>query len=69
MASLEEVLTKTYGHKKVFKENGKPTEQGYKDLRKLETLLVDLQGLFGEHIINSAAAIRALDEIVDSNIC
>lgn len=66
MKTLEQILTETYGHKKVFKENGQPSEQGYKDLRKLETLLVDLQCLLGSHVIDSAAAIRTLDEIVNS---
>lgn len=67
MKPLEQIIRETYGHKKTFKENGKLTEQGAKDMRKLETLLIDLQGLLGSHIIDSAKAIRALDELLDEN--
>ena len=67
MKPLEQIIQETYGHKKTFKENGQLTNQGVKDMRKLETLLIDLQGLLGSHIIDSAKAIRALDELVDDN--
>ena len=65
MKPLEQIIQETYGHKKTTKENGQLTNQGEKDVRKLETLLIDLQGLLGSHIIDSAKAIRALDELVD----
>jgi hypothetical protein len=62
MKSLEQILTETYGHKHILKENGDLTEVGYKDMRKLETLLADLE-LLGLPI-DAPKCIRELDKII-----
>ena len=67
MKPLEQIIQETYGHKKTFKENGQLANEDAEDMRMVETVMIDLVGLLGSHIIDSAKAIRALDELIDDN--
>lgn len=62
MKTIEDLLQETYGHKKLFKENGDLTDQGQRDYNKFVHMLYDLK-LMGLDI-NTEQCVRTLGNML-----